>query len=509
MFSIALAFLCACGVSLALVPVVKWFCDRFDLTDRPDSRRKLHRIPVALGGGVAVFLSAIGVILVLFAVRTDAEMPLHESGGRDLPGLLLAATILVGVGVLDDAIGLRGRQKLLGQFVACGALIFCGLVIERLQSFSWTVHLGLLSVPVTFLWLLAAINAINLLDGINGLATIVGIIDSLAIAVLSELGGHRSHALVAAAFGGSLVGFLRYNFPHAKMFLGDAGSMLIGLVVGALSVQSSLTGHGTVLLATPLCLLTIPFFDSTAAMLRRKLTGRSIFNGDRGHLHHRLAERFGSLRAVGILALTCCASALAALISIIWRNELVAVISGIAIVAMFVVFRLFGHSELRLLASRIELLAPSCLRLNCRSPEGDKQLAVHLQGDREWERLWTDLREAAFDLPVNNIELNVNAPMIEEDFHASWTRRTTDVETIWRFDLPLVVLGHQIGHLRMVGERSPDFPADGLEKVLCLFATFEGQLGTLFAGPEEISELALEPVVNSAVLAGSTPFSSK
>jgi UDP-GlcNAc:undecaprenyl-phosphate GlcNAc-1-phosphate transferase len=506
MFSIALAFLCACGISLALGPVVKRFCIHVELTDRPDSRRKLHRSPVALGGGIAVFLSTLGMILVLFTVRMEGATSLHESGSN-LPGLLLAATILVGVGVLDDAIGLRARWKLLGQVAACGALIFCGLLIERLQFFSWTVHLGLLSVPFTFLWLLAAINAINLLDGINGLAAIVGIIDSLAIAFLSEIGGHRSHALVAVGFGGSLLGFLRYNFPRAQMFLGDAGSMLIGLVVGALSAQSSLKGQGTVLLATPLCLLTIPFFDSSAAALRRMLTGRSIFSGDRGHLQHRLTERFGSVRAVGIVAAIGGGSAVAALISVILRTELVAVISGIAIVAMFIVSRMFGHSELRLLASRIKLLARSSFRLNDPSQGGGAQSAIHLQGDREWERLWTGLREAAIDLPVNNIELNVNAPMIQEDFHASWTRRTTDVETIWRFDFPLVALGHRIGRLRLVGERTPDFPAAALGKVLSLFASFEGQLGTLFAEPLKKPNFVLEPAANAVVLAGSKPIS--
>jgi UDP-GlcNAc:undecaprenyl-phosphate/decaprenyl-phosphate GlcNAc-1-phosphate transferase len=506
MFAIALGFLCACGVSLALGPVVKRFCARVELTDRPDRRRKLHRSPVALGGGIAVFLSTLGVILALFTVRMEGTMSLHE-GGSDLLGLLLAATILVGVGVLDDAIGLRGRPKLLGQFAACGALIFNGLVIERLQFFSWTVHLGLLGVPFTFLWLLAAINAINLLDGINGLAAIVGIIDSLAIAFLSEIAGHRSHALIAVTFGGSLLGFLRYNFPRAQMFLGDAGSMLIGLVVGALSAQSSLKGQGTVLLATPLCLLTIPLFDSTAAALRRVLTGRSIFSGDRGHLQHRLTERFGSVRAVGIVAGIGGGSAVAALISVIWRNELVAVLSGIAIVAMFIVSRMFGHSELRLLESRIHSLARSSFRLNGRWQEAGTQSAIHLQGNREWEPLWTGLREAAFDLPVNNIELNVNAPMIQEDFHASWSRRTTDVETDWRLDFPLVALGHRIGHLRLVGERTPDFPAAALVRVLSLFATFEGQLGILFAEPVEKPELALELAAHSAVLAGSTPVS--
>jgi UDP-GlcNAc:undecaprenyl-phosphate/decaprenyl-phosphate GlcNAc-1-phosphate transferase len=506
MFSIALAFCAACVVSLALVPVVKRACDRFDLTDRPDNHRKLHRQPVALGGGVVAFLSTLGVSLPLLLLRSEVAPSLHSSGG-ELIGLLLAGMIILLVGIVDDAVGLRGRQKLLGQLIACSVLLPFGIVIERLRFFGWTVELGLLSVPVTLIWLLAAINAINLLDGINGLAAIIGIIDSLAIAILSAILGHRSQALVGAAFAGSLLGFLRYNFPQAKMFLGDAGSMLIGLMVGGLAVQTSLKGPGTVLLAAPLCLMTIPLFDSAAAMLRRKLTGRSIFIGDCAHLHHRLAERFGATRAVGIVALSCGATASAALISVIWRNELIAVVSAAAIIVMFVVSRMFGYAELRLITSRLHSVARSLFRLNGQPCGPGVQSTVHFQGSREWEAVWAGLTEAVLDLPVNDIELTLSAPMIQEGYHASWRRRATDLANIWRFELPLVVAGHPIGHIRVVGERLPNFPAGALEKILLLFETFESQLETLFIQPAEHAEIGPSQAAKPAVIVKDTAMS--
>jgi UDP-GlcNAc:undecaprenyl-phosphate/decaprenyl-phosphate GlcNAc-1-phosphate transferase len=402
-----------------------------------------------------------------------------------LIGLLAGGAIIVVVGVIDDWVGLRGRQKLLGQIVASGVLVACGLVIDRVRIFHWTVELGPLSAPLTMLWLLAAINAINLLDGINGLAGTIGMIDSLAIVVLSAMNGHHSHALVAAAFAGSLLGFLRYNFPQAKMFLGDAGSMLIGLLIGAMAVQTAHKGSGTVLLAAPVCLMTIPLFDSTAAILRRKLTGRSIFSGDRGHLHHRLSERFGSTNAVGIVALGSGATAAAALASIGLRNEMVAVISGAAMIVIFVVSRMFGHSELRLLATRLHSIARSFFELRHEPHKEGTQSTVHLQGSREWKLAWTGLQEAAMALPVNNIELSLNAPMIQEGFHASWMRRSGDFENTWRFELPLVAAGHRIGHIRVAGDRSPNLPAGALEKVLCLFESFESQLEELFSQTTE------------------------
>jgi UDP-GlcNAc:undecaprenyl-phosphate/decaprenyl-phosphate GlcNAc-1-phosphate transferase len=490
MASIGLAFCAACALSLLLVPVVRRACERFGLTDRPDSRRKLHQQSVALGGGIVAYLATIGAVVPIVLFRDEAADSFRLSA-QDLLGLFSAGTIIVLLGVLDDAVGLRGRQKLLGQLFACSILVLSGMVINRVQFFGWTIELGLISIPVTLIWLLAAINSINLLDGINGLAGTLGTIDSLAIVVLSAMNGHRAHALVAAAFGGSLLGFLRYNFPKAKIFLGDAGSMLIGLMVGALAVQTSHKGSGAVLLAVPICLMAIPLFDSTAALLRRKLTGRSIFSGDRGHLHHRLTERFGSTSAVGIVALGSCACAVATLASITWRNDMVAVISGGAIIVMFVVSRMFGHSELRLVASRFQSLGKSFFRLNGRQSAGHgTQSAVHLQGNCEWAHVWDALKEAALDLPVSNLELNLNAPMIQEGFHAAWARHRVDEEETWRFELPLLAAGHRIGHLRVAGERTANLPAGDLEKILCLFETVESQLETLFVQSEGAGRLA-------------------
>jgi UDP-GlcNAc:undecaprenyl-phosphate GlcNAc-1-phosphate transferase len=499
---LVIVFVSACLASLALVPPVKRACDRYGVTDRPDSHRKLHREEMPLGGGIAIFLSTVAVLAVL-ALLGNWTRAWFAFNATESIGLLLASALLVFVGVVDDAISLRGRQKLAGQILACGVLMLCGLVIERVQVFEWRFQLGLLSYPLTLLWLLAAINAINLLDGIDGLAATVGIIDCVAISLLALLGGHRSESLIGAAFAGSLLGFLYYNFPRAKLFLGDAGSMLIGLVIGTLAIQTSLKGPGTVLLAAPLCLMTIPLFDSVAAMLRRKLTGRSVFSSDRGHLQHRLTERFGSIRAVGIVAIGCGLTGAAALTSIVWRNELVAVGCGAAIVLTFVASRMFGHAELRLLASRLNATGRSLIRINIRRRTPGTNSSVHLQGYREWQQLWADLTESAEALAVHRVELNVNAPMIQEGFHASWTLRASDPERTWRLDMPVVASGRPIGRVRLVGERLADFRAGDLEKILCLFESFESQVQLLFTPAADSPPKAAPPVLPPALLAES------
>src|SRR5437868_2212657 len=148
-----------------------------------------------------------------------------------------------------------------------------------------------MAVPVTLFLLLGAIGSLNLIDGMDGLLSTVGVLVSLAVAGMAVMGGHWLAACAAVALAGALLGFLRYNFPPATIFLGDSGSMLIGLVLGVLAIKSALKTPTTVALMAPAVLLTIPIFDTFAAILRRKLTGRSIYSTDRGHLHHCLLSR--------------------------------------------------------------------------------------------------------------------------------------------------------------------------------------------------------------------------
>jgi UDP-GlcNAc:undecaprenyl-phosphate GlcNAc-1-phosphate transferase len=479
MSALALAFSIGCVISLSLTPLVRRACLAAGLVDRPDGHRKLHQHAVALGGGIAIAAATILTLAALGLCSPDrrAEMLL---AGADLGGLFLAACGICVLGVADDAFNLRGRHKLIGQVLSCLILLGSGLLIEQVEILGCTIELGLLSVPFTLLWLLAAINAINLLDGINGLAASIGVINCAALAVMAHVGHRHGHAFVAATFAGSLLGFLRYNFPRATVFLGDAGSMLIGLVIGVISIQTSLKGPGTVLLAAPVCLWIIPFFDSFAAIVRRKLTGRSIFSTDRGHLHHRLTERVGSVRATGIVALGCLVTAAAALASVNWRNERVALVCGAALIVIFVATRMFGHSELRLIVTRLSSLGRSLLVLHRRQEPVVTEACVRLQGGREWEQLWSSLTEYAEQAPLERIELDVNAPALREGYHAAWKRRSNEGdERTWRFEMPLIAVGCRVGHIRVMGQRAAESGARDLEKLVELLDSIEDQLAAL------------------------------
>jgi UDP-GlcNAc:undecaprenyl-phosphate GlcNAc-1-phosphate transferase len=289
----------------------------------------------------------------------------------------------------------------------------------------------------------------------DGLLGSIGTIVSLAIAALAALHGYWAEACVAVVLAGALLGFLCYNLPPASIFLGDGGSMLIGLVVGALAIRSSLKGPATVALAAPTALLIIPIFDTTAAILRRKLTGRSIYSTDRGHLHHCLLRR-GLSRggALVIVSALCLLTVLGVLSSIATQNEALALLSAAAVVAILVLTRLFGHAEMMLVFQSAGALARS---LSAGAGGQEHEVEVRLQGSGDWRVLWRRLLACADGLNLSGLVLDVNAPAVQEGYHARWFRRAgragREEPEVWSADIPLTATGQPVGRITITGQR--------------------------------------------------------
>ncbi len=337
--------------TLAVTPTVAALAWRFKITDRPDGHRKLHNRPIPLGGGVSIFVGLWMAVFVGMWLREPCGTLLRREW-PELLNLLWASTVIMIIGLIDDRVNLRGWHKLFGQLLAGATLVATGLEIREISLFNQVIDLGWFSKPFTLFWLVGAMNSLNLLDGIDGLATTVGVILSVTLGVAALLCGRYMESLVIAALVGSLCGFLRFNLPPARMFLGDAGSMLIGLIIGALAIRSTLKGPATVAFAAPLAVWTIPIFDSTAAILRRKLTGRSIYASDRGHLHHRLMARSGSsLRTLFWIGSCCFVTSVGAVISLWLKNDLVALVTSFCVMGTLISTRVFGHVELQLLSN--------------------------------------------------------------------------------------------------------------------------------------------------------------
>lgn len=347
--------------------------------------------------------------------------------------------------------------------------------------FGWEIVLGSLSIPITLFWLVGAMNSINLLDGIDGLAATLGIMLSLTLAAMAALGRHPDVALIAVVFAGSLLGFLRFNFPPASIYLGDAGSMLIGLVVGVLAIRGSLKGAGTVMLAAPLAALTIPVLDSAAAIIRRKLTGRSVYTTDRAHLHHRLLDALGTNRKVlAVVALACAATSAGALIAAATKNDTVAILATGAVVSTFAITGLFGRGEMKLLANRIRRAGVSMAHPFKPRQRGVLQTTVRLQGSEHWDLLWENLGETAERLRLERMHLDVNIPSLHESFNATWDRPFSDsLDERWEVDFPLVVSGRTVGRLTLVGKNNGESSSNHFDQIRDLLAPIQTRLADL------------------------------
>lgn len=442
-----LSFLAA----LAVTPIVRRVAIRFGVIDHPDGRRKLHGRVVARAGGTAVLLS---VLIVCSAALLRFDL-LNLTMNHIRPYLALLG-VMVGVwllGLADDIWTLRGRQKLLGQFVLALVLVLTGYQIGAISLFGFPFQLGILAVPFTLLWILATTNALNLIDGSDGLCSTLGAIICASLGILAASNNHFAEAAIAFAMCGALLGFLVFNFPPASIFLGDSGSLLIGMVCGALAIRCSLKGAASVAFLAPLAILSLPLLDSLLAIVRRKLTGRSIYTTDRAHLHHSLKGRGlsdkGLLLVVTVLALI---TALGAILGAMYDREWLAVAGVLAVFGVLVFTKAFGYSEMVLVARRGSHFALSFVEKARTADSTTRHKAVQLQGTRRWEVVWHALVEFAEKESLCKLHLDLNVPWLEEGYHGTWQRsRLPDRLERWSATLPVFGDGQIAGRIEVVG----------------------------------------------------------
>ena len=448
-----LAFLTATITSLLLLPAIAPLARRLGLIDNPDTTRKLHANAIPLVGGIVVFLSALFSIVVTLSVY---KIEYREADFIELFGLLVATTTLLVVGILDDRFNLRGRQKLLGQFIAVTVLVLCGYQFTEVAFAGFTIPLGMFSVFVIYAWCLAAINSVNLLDGADGFASTIGIVVSLSLSVMAFYFNQSVDGVICLAMAGGLVGFLRYNFPPAKAYLGDAGSMMIGLVLSAIAIRCAFKQAMAYAVFAPVALLAIPFIDTAAAIIRRRFTGRSIYSEDRGHLHHILAKRgLGPVASLIWVALLCTATAVGGTMSLVLRQSEYALASIGLVLVVMIAGRLFGAAEFQLVSRKSFSLLKSMFELPSRRSIGVVQSAIQLQGQQDWRESWQRLCEFAQENDLNQITLDVNAPWLHEAFHAHWKRssRKTNPMHQWHVELPLVLTNRILGRVTAFADR--------------------------------------------------------
>lgn len=419
--SLFVTFVAAFGASLGLTALVKSLAGLLGILDRPDGQRKLHGRPVPLWGGVGVYLAMLTGLMVARGGGFGVG-PLFD----ELAWVVAAAAGLVCVvGCIDDAFRLGPRLKLLLQTLSVLPVVLAGYSVQQIVVLGWTIEFGWLGIPVTVLWLVGCINALNLLDGMDGLASVVGIFTAATMGAIATYLGNSYVAVVAVALAAALAGFFVHNRPPASIFLGDSGSMVIGMVVGILGIQSTLKTSATLSITAPLVVMTLPAFDTLLAVIRRRLSGRPFDAADRQHIHHRLLDRgMNPWWVLAVLGALCLATGVAATVATILRLEILAWATAVVVIVAAVRLRLFGHYELillvdalaRLLASlaarwsaqdavfgpgrRLERLTPAeawVLLIDQLRPWNASQLQLHIAHAEEirWQKVWLSPRLSA------------------------------------------------------------------------------------------------------------------
>jgi len=306
--------------------------------DVPDGQRKMHQQPTPRLGGTAVAAAFFAALFALPIVFPRME----TSAGTKF---LLPCAAILAVGIWDDVRAMKPRLKLLLQCMAAACFYWAGFRLERVFGMGLPMAV---SVPASILWLVACANAVNLFDGMDGLASGLGVVMSLALLSLSAFQGKTEVAVISAALAGACAGFLLFNLPPAVIFLGDSGSLFLGMTLGALAVEGSFKSHLAFALIVPVIALGLPIMDTVMAITRRVSRRVSVFSADKDHIHQRLmALGFTKRQALallyGLCVLLASFSLLIAFSGSVWAGVL-AIAAG-ALIAL--VARLIGASDLK------------------------------------------------------------------------------------------------------------------------------------------------------------------
>lgn len=293
----ALTFVVAFAFTFASVPIVYRLAFKIGAVDVPRDARRMHKKPIPRLGGLAIIFG-FSVALCCFGQMT-----------RSLAAILLGAAIIAGMGVVDDCKNLDAKLKFGIQILAALVVIVFGnvriTVMTNPNIFSDAPYLVFpwwFSGIATVLWIVFITNAVNFIDGLDGLAAGVSAIMSVSLVFIATRIGEYSVAIVGLALMGGCFGFLPFNFNPAKIFMGDTGSTFLGFILAALSIQGVFKSYAIISFAVPLLILGLPLFDAVFAMIRRIYHGQSPMTADRGHLHHRLIDMgFSQKQTVFIL----------------------------------------------------------------------------------------------------------------------------------------------------------------------------------------------------------------
>lgn len=282
MYKYVIPFLAAFILTFIQMPFTIKLAKKKGFLDVPKDERRVHKEPIPVGGGIAMVISV--TILILY------YLPINKG----LIMTILASLVIALSGLYDDKKDLSPKLKFLFQILAGVLLILGGMKIEFVtnpfDSHDALLILNILSIPVTIFWVCGITNTINLIDGLDGLASGVSMICAISMFFITYKMGRYEVSMVCALVAGACLGFLPFNFNPAKIFMGDTGALYLGFMLSYISISGFLKQAAILMIFVPVLILGVPVFDTAFAMVRRKLSGKSMVEADKGHLHHRLLK---------------------------------------------------------------------------------------------------------------------------------------------------------------------------------------------------------------------------
>ena len=282
MYKYVIPFLAAFILTFIQMPFTIKLAKKKGFLDVPKDERRVHKKPIPVGGGIAMVITV--TLLMLY------YLPINKS----LVMTLIASLVIALSGLYDDKKDLSPKLKFLFQILAGVLLVLGGMKIEFLtnpfDSHDALLILNMLSIPVTIFWVCGITNTINLIDGLDGLASGVSMICAISMFFITYKMGRYDVSMVCALVAGACLGFLPFNFNPAKIFMGDTGALYLGFMLSYISISGFLKQAAILMIFVPVLILGVPVFDTAFAMVRRKLSGKSMVEADKGHLHHRLLK---------------------------------------------------------------------------------------------------------------------------------------------------------------------------------------------------------------------------
>lgn len=323
LYKVGLTLLVAAAISFCTTPLIKLLARKVGAMDVPKDERRMHHRPIPRMGGLAIFLGFIVSFLIFGEIN------------REIQGILLGAVIIIILGVLDDILTLKALPKFLVQLVAAVIVVLHGCRIEHFLGFSLPAWL---SYPISVIWIVAITNAVNFIDGLDGLAAGVSAISAGTMLVVALLlvpdGTAMISAILLAGIVGACIGFIPFNFNPASIFMGDTGSTFLGFMLASVSIFGLFKTYTVISFAVPFLVLGLPIFDICFAVIRRLAKGQSPMHADRGHVHHRLIDMgFSQKQAVAISYLLSAILGLSAVV-LTDRGEIQALIFLAAVVVV-------------------------------------------------------------------------------------------------------------------------------------------------------------------------------